>query len=740
MDWLASGSGILLALLGIGFVIVVHELGHFLFAKWAGVRVDTFSIGFGPIVWSRTVGETEYAVSLLPLGGYVQMREEPDGTGRSFVEQHAGWRALILSAGVLFNLVSSYLLLVCLAWYGMPMRPPVVGAIAGHVATDDGTLRPVPARELGLRQGDRILAYNGHPVRAFDDLIGLVLQESTEPIELTVERDGEIIELPRGDEPVRPVFSERLGRAVLGVDPPQSRRIHSVIGGAGKVEPGAVVTAVEGSSVEGLFGEQVHDLLLPHIGREVRLTLRQEGEERTVDVRYAGSSAADLIPARLGLPVQIARVLPDLPAARAGLRPGDVLAAVDGEVVSSQGHFLSLVRRAIAGDGPVRLAVLRHAPEAAHPAEADDGPPPGWRRLELELRAELDPATGRELIGIVMSPVRSGPLPILPPVLGGERRPLVEAGLRPGDVLVGFEPLPGEGEAPASDRVRVRYLRGGTLERIPYGPADGQEMLRSAEPPVLLKFLGAQAPPPLERLLVGGRVAEVLEDRPALRLVRPGGDETALARLDALTSRLRERLLALEPGDWIVDVDTAGPEGGVIEVLRAPATAEPATAEVEPADVGAVIVFLPELRPYELSSWTEAFGLAADRSLGIVATTFQIIGRFFVPAEQGGVDPTKSLHGPIGIFSELKVRAELLGFASFLDLVALLGINLFIINLLPVPLVDGGRLLLLGIEVIIRRPVPERVANILNTAGLIFLVLLMLFVIGLDILREMDRH
>ncbi|MBA3686748.1 MAG: site-2 protease family protein, partial [Planctomycetes bacterium] len=119
-DW-----SILLAIFGFGFVIFIHELGHFLFAKAAGVKVLRFSIGFNPIVWSGRIGETEYTLGLLPLGGYVKMLgeegEEDGGDPRSFARASRGWRALILLGGVLFNLVSSWLILICLAWYGMPL-------------------------------------------------------------------------------------------------------------------------------------------------------------------------------------------------------------------------------------------------------------------------------------------------------------------------------------------------------------------------------------------------------------------------------------------------------------------------------------------------------------------------------------------------------------------------------------------------------------------------------------------
>src|SRR5258708_10643671 len=117
MDFSSSGWFYILGALGFGFVIFIHELGHFLFAKWAGVKVERFSIGFGPVIFKKTIGETEYALSLLPLGGYVKMLgqedlptdipEEVKLNPRSYLAVGPLWQAAILLAGVLFNLVSS---------------------------------------------------------------------------------------------------------------------------------------------------------------------------------------------------------------------------------------------------------------------------------------------------------------------------------------------------------------------------------------------------------------------------------------------------------------------------------------------------------------------------------------------------------------------------------------------------------------------------------------------------------
>ena len=110
---------IIYAAIGLGFVIFVHELGHFAVAKWCGVRVERFSIGFGPVIWSYIKGETEYALSLIPIGGYVKMlgQDDADPTQmtneqvtkdpRSFMAKSVPQRMAIISAGVIMNLLTT---------------------------------------------------------------------------------------------------------------------------------------------------------------------------------------------------------------------------------------------------------------------------------------------------------------------------------------------------------------------------------------------------------------------------------------------------------------------------------------------------------------------------------------------------------------------------------------------------------------------------------------------------------
>src|ERR1043165_6492358 len=210
MDILGTIWFCLLAALGFGFVIFIHELGHFLFAKWAGVRVDRFSIGFAPVIFRKQIGETEYALSLLPLGGYVKMLGQEDTPAeipgeaktdpRSYLAKSWKWQSAILLGGVLFNLVSSYLILIGIAWYGKPTIEPVVGSVIAEIKDEHGHPQPSPAAQAGLRVGDRILSINGQPMREFDNIQMAIISSGRQPLAMTVERRdaaGKVQELRR---------------------------------------------------------------------------------------------------------------------------------------------------------------------------------------------------------------------------------------------------------------------------------------------------------------------------------------------------------------------------------------------------------------------------------------------------------------------------------------------------------------------------------------------------------------
>ena len=153
----------------IGVLVFVHELGHFAVAKQLGVLVERFSIGFGPVILARKRGETEYAVSAIPLGGYVKMLGDEEGEEalanpeRAFSTQSVLRRAAIVFAGPAMNLVFAFLVYsVLFAAVGVenPSTEPRVGGVTAGM----------PAERAGLQAGDRIVAIGDTPIETWEQL------------------------------------------------------------------------------------------------------------------------------------------------------------------------------------------------------------------------------------------------------------------------------------------------------------------------------------------------------------------------------------------------------------------------------------------------------------------------------------------------------------------------------------------------------------------------------------------
>jgi len=177
----------------LGVLIFFHELGHFLVAKQFGVKVLKFSLGFGYKLVGKRIGETEYLISTVPLGGYVKMLGEndddvesvpPHEALRAFSNQHVLKRIAIVAAGPIFNLILA-LILFCGLY--LISGTQVMTAEIGQVRQGS------PADEAGLKKGDVIVAVEGQPVRGWLDIKALVRNRAGIALVMTVERKGELL-------------------------------------------------------------------------------------------------------------------------------------------------------------------------------------------------------------------------------------------------------------------------------------------------------------------------------------------------------------------------------------------------------------------------------------------------------------------------------------------------------------------------------------------------------------------
>jgi regulator of sigma E protease len=282
----------LTTLLAFGFVlgvlVFVHELGHFLMARWNGVRVLTFSLGFGPKLLKVRRGDTEYCVSAIPLGGYVKMAgENPEdprsGADDEFLSKSKWQRFQILIMGPVMNLALAVVLLAVVL-----MQGDEVLAFLDEPARVGIVLPDSPAARAGLRPGDVITRFGSAPVSTWEQLDMAVAARPEREVEATVQRDGQEVRLT-----IRPDTTElrtrgdaRFEVGTIGVLPDVSPSIRSTIANepaekAG-LQAGDVIVAVNGQRT--VFSGQVSDIVSKSPNQPIQMLIRRDGVERTIEL------------------------------------------------------------------------------------------------------------------------------------------------------------------------------------------------------------------------------------------------------------------------------------------------------------------------------------------------------------------------------------------------------------------------------------------------------------------------
>ncbi len=264
-------------LIGLSFLVFIHEMGHFLVAKWAGVKVNTFSIGFGKklIKWKR--GETEYCISLIPFGGYVAMAgeqpgEETGGKG-DFQSISVPKRILIALAGPVVNLVFAFVALAALYLTGV--QEAKNNMVVGDV------LEASPAETAGVMRGDLLLSYKGKAVESWDFFMQEAALDGGKEGAIQVKRDSDILNLK-----ITPVIHEKLGIAMAGLSGEGDVTVESLVPGKPAEKMGLlkgdIIRLVDGFPVASSSG--LVELINKSKGQEVQLSILRSGQEQLVNV------------------------------------------------------------------------------------------------------------------------------------------------------------------------------------------------------------------------------------------------------------------------------------------------------------------------------------------------------------------------------------------------------------------------------------------------------------------------
>jgi regulator of sigma E protease len=363
----SAGFTLLSFALVISVVVFFHELGHLLVGKAVGVKAVRFSIGFGPKLLGFVRGETEYRLSLLPLGGYVKFAGDnpyeelaPEDRGRGFLEQPPWKKGLIAFAGPAANLI------LAVVFYFAVFAAPHQDLVA-----QVGYVKPrSPAAVAGLRYGDRITAIDGQPVRSWTDLQESIRAHAGEPLQLQVLRDGRaesVRIVPAMHEETNPIETVRQGRV-----------------GISAVPRTAEVTVVSPDSPAGRAGLRTFDKVVKLDGKpvanyeELAQKLAARGDPLKLEVlrpqevpapgatlwsekRLQIEVPAPAKPGEYGIEASdltLFAVRPGSAADEAGLKRGDRVLSVNGVTALAWGDEVEAALKA-AGTQPLKMEVRR---------------------------------------------------------------------------------------------------------------------------------------------------------------------------------------------------------------------------------------------------------------------------------------------------------------------------------------------------------------------------------------------
>lgn len=645
--------------LGLGLVIFVHELGHFLVAKACGVKCEKFYLGFdvfGLKLFKFRYGETEYGIGLLPLGGYVKMLGQEDNPTkaaaeieraklaqtspesltpeeaaqydpRSFLAQSVPERMAIISAGVIMNIIFAFALATTAYLYGVKEAPCVVG----------GLIPDYPAWAAGLRPGDKILEINNTKTPRFRDLQTTVIlgTHSADGVPFLVERPGEKELLNLNLQPDRTGLAPRVGIASassLKLGAPALLPIGVMETVAGEFQEGDVVVAIDGKPVES--STEAKQLLAAQSG-PITVTVDRTGKNGETSTKEINIPARPMM--GLGLVMEIGPVVAvqaDSPAATAGIEPGDVLTKIDGQPI---GDPMTLGERLIPRAGEtIHLTVER-----------------GGKPIEMDLVVRKPVDTDEAMVEVMPADVIGVTYKVTNKVAAVEAdSPAAAAGIKPGAVIESAEFIPPE-------NATIKFNDKDIPVQFPKKPFEFQ---KEALWPAVVNWL--------QNSLPGTKVELRLADKQVVTL-EP----------------------AVEPGQFN-------------------------------ADRG--FQFLPMSYTFQADSLGMAMKYGANETVGALTQVYR-----FLKALGTGQVSAKGMAGPLGILG-MGYKSASEGLPTLMMFLVMLSANLAVLNFLPIPLLDGGHMVLLIYEGLRGKPASERIVAGVSYAGLIFILSLMAFLLLLD--------
>lgn len=343
-------------------LVIVHEFGHYIFARIFGVKAEIFSIGFGPRIWSKQLGETELRIAAIPLGGFVKLLGEdgetelpPELKNRALQRKPIWQRLLIFAGGPIFNILYAILVFMAILVIGEPQMSSVVGRV----------VKGSDAEQVGFMSGDMIQAVDGKPVKRFEEVIDVINDKPGQVIQFDVERIQAgapkhlVVKASPSKHDGYSVYGEStdvgelqgllpVARAnIIGVSDPKSP-----VGMQG-LKTGDKVLSFQGAPVE--TWEDLEQRYAAVSG-EVAFGIESDGKAR--ELKFIKPITSSGLGEDLGLrssELFVERAMPGTPAEANGIKRGDRLVGVGEHDVQSFMDLRDAVQRAGEGAGVVQL-------------------------------------------------------------------------------------------------------------------------------------------------------------------------------------------------------------------------------------------------------------------------------------------------------------------------------------------------------------------------------------------------
>lgn len=694
---------IILLAAGLGLVIFVHELGHFLVAKAVRIKVERFSLGFGWRVFGIKIGETDYSIGAIPLGGYIKMLGQEDfskldETGSppppgSYMSKSVGARMAVIAAGVVMNVILASVLFVVICLVGKEFMAPVVGSVKGgfpasqaeivwQAAPGAATTQPAaattqPAAAPGLKPGDRILSIEGDswvlnmvgkPVTRFLDIFMIAaLADRDDQFLFTIEREVD--------------GRKQVGTATLGVKQPLGRGLlafgvtsaHTTTIGTPEdlivdtpFKDGDVVVAINGQPVQ--HGWDIAAVSETLDGAPVTVTVQRTVRKKSVTEE-----------------ITLNPILRD---------SGRVFRLKDGRRIRGR-----VVDYSQDKDKKERIYVVR----------ADDGTQ--TTICETDIRHPL-----LEMLGMI---------PRLMVAMVTKGKPAHESGLEPGDIIV----LYGDSRRPTFDefrRITDKVADQGTSITVLRGK-DQDEYICDVTPKM------RKGRPIIGIVLAADLARCVVAD------VRKGSaaDEAGIvagATITAVNGKAvkswQDVYMALRDGagkSLSMDFRHGSREATARVPTLTPEMFNPGDYRfsVFPAGVGfkPLSVRIVKKNPLAAIRW------GCEETVKMVLTTYLMLRSMIF-----GTVSVAEASGPVGIGS-VAIKAARQGVLDFVYFIAFLSAAIAVFNFLPIPFLDGGHAVLLIIEKARRKPLSPRTLNIIQTVGLALILCILVAVTFNDIYK-----